>query len=63
MTGSLNAGLAYWLIGSGAGRRTTTSPRQGTVLRRRGRVHIDREHETIWVGGRVVDVVRGDVRL
>ena len=62
VTGSLNAGLAYWLIGAGLVPDHYVA-RQGTVLQRRGRVHIDREDQTIWVGGRVVDVVRGDVRL
>jgi PhzF family phenazine biosynthesis protein len=62
VTGSLNAGLAYWLIGAGLVPDHYVAA-QGTVLQRRGRVHIDREDETIWVGGRVVDVVRGDVRL
>ena len=62
VTGSLNAGLAYWLIGAGLVPDHYVAA-QGTVLQRRGRVHIDREDQTIWVGGRVVDVVRGDVRL
>jgi PhzF family phenazine biosynthesis protein len=62
VTGSLNAGLAYWLIGAGLVPDHYVAA-QGTVLQRRGRVHIDREDQTIWVGGRVVDVVRGVVRL
>jgi len=36
---------------------------QGAVLGRAGRVYIDREHDALWVGGRVVDVVRGEVSL
>jgi PhzF family phenazine biosynthesis protein len=62
VTGSLNAGLAYWLTGGGLVPDHYVAS-QGTVLERAGRVHIDREDETIWVGGRVVDVVRGEVRL
>jgi PhzF family phenazine biosynthesis protein len=62
VTGSLNAGLAYWLIGAGLVPDHYVAS-QGTVLGRTGRVHIDREDDTIWVGGRVVDVVRGEVSL
>jgi PhzF family phenazine biosynthesis protein len=62
VTGSLNAGLAYWLIGAGVVPDHYVAS-QGTVLGRAGRVHIDRENDMIWVGGRVVDVVRGEVSL
>jgi PhzF family phenazine biosynthesis protein len=62
VTGSLNAGLAYWLIGAGLVPDHYVAS-QGTVLQRTGRVHIAREDDAIWVGGRVMDVVRGDVRL
>ena len=34
---------------------------QGTVLGRVGRVHIDREGDDVWIGGRVVKVISGDV--
>ena len=57
VTGSLNASVAQWLLGTGR----ATAPyvaRQTT-----GRVHIDREDQVIWVGGRVVDVIRGEVIL
>ena len=62
VTGSLNAGLAYWLTGAGIVPDHYVAS-QGTVLGRAGRVYIDREDDTIWVGGRVVDVVRGEVSL
>jgi PhzF family phenazine biosynthesis protein len=62
VTGSLNAGLAYWLTGAGLVPDHYVAA-QGTVLGRAGRVHIDREDDMIWVGGRVVDVVRGEVSL
>jgi len=62
VTGSLNAGLAEWLIGAGrAPARYVAS--QGTRLGRAGRVHIAQEGGTIWVGGRSVSCVRGDVEL
>ncbi|MHA7176793.1 PhzF family phenazine biosynthesis protein [Arthrobacter sp. Sr24] len=62
VTGSLNAGLARWLID------TSRAPAhyvvsQGTVLGREGRVHIDVEGDTIWVGGHVAACVEGSVRL
>lgn len=58
VTGSLNAGLAQWLIGEGlAPERYVAS--QGTRLERNGRVHIVREGGTVWVGGASVSVIRG----
>jgi PhzF family phenazine biosynthesis protein len=60
VTGSLNAGLAQWLIGAGrAPARYVAS--QGTRLGRAGRVHIAKEGETVWVGGQTVTCVRGEV--
>ncbi|QEY71300.1 PhzF family phenazine biosynthesis protein [Pseudomonas denitrificans (nom. rej.)] len=58
VTGSLNAGLAQWLIGSGTlSDRYTAS--QGTVIGRRGRVQIESIDGTIWVGGDVQHCVSG----
>jgi PhzF family phenazine biosynthesis protein len=61
-TGSLNAGLAQWLIGSGlaAGNYTVS---QGTVLGRGGRLTITTEGDSIWVGGTSRTVIRGSVFL
>ena len=62
VTGSLNAGLARWLIGAGlAPERYVAS--QGTALGRAGRVHVQREGETFWIGGASVSCVRGEVAL
>ena len=62
VTGSLNAGLGEWLIASGrAPERYVTA--QGTRLGRAGRVAIEREGATIWVGGATVTCIRGDVAL
>jgi PhzF family phenazine biosynthesis protein len=58
VTGSLNAGLASWLLDSGR----LTAPyvaRQGTALGRAGRVHITREDGAIWVGGATTTVLDG----
>jgi PhzF family phenazine biosynthesis protein len=62
VTGSLNAGLAQWLIGSGvaAGNYTVS---QGTVLGRGGRLTITTEGDSIWVGGTSRTVIRGSVFL
>ena len=62
VTGSLNAGLALWLIGAGiAPPRYVAS--QGTVLRRRGRVYVERIGEDTWIGGAVCAVVGGTIEL
>ena len=62
VTGSLNAGLAQWLISAGHAPVRYTAA-QGTVLGRTGRVHIERDADTIWIGGATRTVVRGDVRF
>ena len=62
VTGSLNAGLALWLIGAGiAPRRYIAS--QGTVLGRSGRVHVERVGEDTWIGGAVCPLVEGTIAL
>ena len=62
VTGSLNASLAQWLIGSRLAPEHYIAA-QGTRLARSGRVHIDRDGETIWVGGSSVSCVRGELDL
>lgn len=62
VTGSLNAGLARWLIDSGIA-PTQYVASQGTVLGREGRVHIDVEGDTIWVGGHVTQCIEGSVQI
>jgi PhzF family phenazine biosynthesis protein len=62
VTGSLNASVAQWLIGARmAPPRYVAS--QGHALGRAGRVYIEREGETIWVGGDVARCISGEVRL
>lgn len=62
VTGSLNAGLAQWLIGTGlAPERYVAS--QGTALGRNGRVFVEQRGDTVWVGGDSVIVVSGQVSL
>jgi PhzF family phenazine biosynthesis protein len=62
VTGSLNASLAQWLIGSGRARDRYVVA-QGTRLGRRGRVYIASEAGTVWVGGSSVTCIRGEVDL
>ena len=51
VTGSLNASLAQWLLGSGRAVAPYVA-RQGTALGRDGRVHVTRGGDgAIWVGG------------
>jgi PhzF family phenazine biosynthesis protein len=63
VTGSLNASLAQWLLATGR----ATAPyvaSQGTVLGRRGRVHVSRDADgQVWVGGGTVSCVSGVVEL
>lgn len=63
VTGSLNASLAQWLLGSGrAGAPYVAS--QGAALGRAGRVHVSRDDEgTIWIGGGTITCVSGYVEL
>ena len=62
VTGSLNAGLAQWLIGAGLAPSTYIAA-QGTRLGRRGRVHVDQSGSDIWIGGDTVVGVTGTVAL
>ncbi|WP_291279899.1 PhzF family phenazine biosynthesis protein [Galactobacter sp.] len=58
VTGSLNASLGQWLIGSGqAPDRYTAS--QGTALGRSGRIEITAEAGTVWVGGEATVLFSG----
>jgi PhzF family phenazine biosynthesis protein len=62
VTGSLNAGLAQWLIGSGrAPARYVAS--QGSALGRAGRVYVEQVGADVWIGGDSVVIVHGEVAL
>jgi len=62
VTGSLNAALAQWLIGAGIAPDSYIAA-QGTAMGRAGRVDIRQEDDGIWVGGRSVTVISGQVSL
>ena len=62
VTGSLNAGLAQWLIADGhAPTRYVAS--QGTAMGRAGRVSIEQIGADIWVGGAAVTCISGQLTL
>jgi PhzF family phenazine biosynthesis protein len=62
VTGSLNAGVAQWLIGEGLAGDSYLAA-QGAALGRAGRVHVQRVGADIWVGGDTVALVQGTLSL
>jgi PhzF family phenazine biosynthesis protein len=63
VTGSLNASVAQWLLGTGRLQAPYVAS-QGTALGRRGRVRISRdENGQVWVGGSVVTCISGTVEI
>ncbi len=62
VTGSLNAGLARWLIADGHA-SAPYSVRQGTAMGHCGRVNIVKNEGALWIGGAVTTVVAGSVVL
>jgi len=62
VTGSLNAGLALWLIDAGVAPPAYVVS-QGTALLRAGRVHVQRIGADTWIGGDVTPVVDGTFTL
>lgn len=62
VSGSVNAAIGQWLIGTGtAPPRYTVS--QGARTGRRGVVTVEAADGAVWVGGRTVTCVRGEVDL
>lgn len=62
VTGSLNAGLAQWLRATGRAPAAYVVA-QGTAIGRSGRVHIEDDDGTIWVGGPCVARVVGTLEM
>ena len=62
VTGSLNAGVAQWLIGAGLA-PTSYVASQGTALGRAGRVHVDQLGADFWIGGHSVTCIDGTLAL
>ena len=61
VTGSLNAALGQWLAGSQLPEAYVAS--QGTVMKRRGRVYVERVADQVWVGGDTLTTIHGTVEL
>ncbi len=63
VTGSLNASLAMWLLGSGRLSAPYVAS-QGTAIGRAGRVRVSQDESgTIWIGGGAVTCVSGTVDM
>lgn len=62
VTGSLNAGIAQWLIGAGLAPESFLVS-QGTALGRAGRIHVSRDHDELWVGGATRTCIRGNLTM
>jgi PhzF family phenazine biosynthesis protein len=63
VTGSLNAGIAQWLLGSGRLAAPYVAS-QGTAIGRKGRLHVTADAAgAIWVGGRTETVLGGSAGL
>ena len=62
VTGSLNAGLAQWLIGAGLAPSSYVAA-QGAALGRAGRVYVQQQGADVWIGGAVCAVVSGTLAL
>lgn len=62
VTGSANAGLAQWLVGTGALPSSYVS-RQGSVIGREGRVRLESSDGRVWVSGDAVTRIVGEVDL
>src|SRR3954469_25759613 len=61
VTGSLNASIGQWLAGDRL--PSTYVASQGTMLGRRGRVHVERDGDIVWVGGEATTAIKGTVAL
>ncbi|KAB0506902.1 PhzF family phenazine biosynthesis protein [Pseudomonas moorei] len=61
-TGSLNAGIAQWLIGEGLAPASYVVS-QGLTMGRAGRIQVEQIGDEIWIGGAVVTCVDGTLTL
>src|SRR5262249_44514322 len=62
VTGSLNAGLAQWLIDAGIASSSYVAS-QGSALGRVGRVYVERDGSETWIGGAVTTCIAGTLAL
>lgn len=61
-TGSLNAGVAQWLLSEGLAPECYVVS-QGTAMGRAGRIRVERQGDEIWVGGAVTVCIEGRLQL
>ncbi|WP_447892324.1 PhzF family phenazine biosynthesis protein [Pseudomonas marginalis] len=61
-TGSLNAGVAQWLLSEGLAPECYVVS-QGTAMGRAGRIRVERQGDEIWVGGAVTVCIEGHLQL
>jgi PhzF family phenazine biosynthesis protein len=61
-TGSLNAGVAQWLLGEGLAPSSYVVS-QGLTMGRAGRIQVDKVGEEIWIGGAAVTCISGTLTL
>jgi PhzF family phenazine biosynthesis protein len=62
VTGSLNASVAQWLLGSGKAKAPYTAS-QGTRLGCSGRIFISQSADSVWVGGRTSTLFEGQCTI
>lgn len=61
-TGSLNAGLAQWMLDKGLAPASYVVS-QGLTMGRAGRIHVEQVGEEVWIGGAVVTCINGSLTL
>ncbi|EJM73526.1 putative epimerase, PhzC/PhzF [Pseudomonas sp. GM60] len=61
-TGSLNAGIAQWLLSEGLAPASYVVS-QGLTMGRAGRIQVDQVGDEIWIGGSVVTCISGTMTL
>jgi PhzF family phenazine biosynthesis protein len=61
-TGSLNAGLAQWMLGKGLAPSAYVVS-QGVTMGRAGRIHVEQIGDEVWIGGAVVTCINGTLTL
>jgi predicted PhzF superfamily epimerase YddE/YHI9 len=62
VTGSLNAGVAQWLIAAGLAPKSYVAS-QGTALGRIGRIYVEQADGETWIGGNTVTCIKGQVAI
>jgi PhzF family phenazine biosynthesis protein len=62
VTGSLNASVAQWLLGSGRAKAPYTAL-QGTRLGSSGRIFISQDERGVWVGGKTTTLFQGECAI